>query len=235
VLSVKSPEGPPPVSARALAAEGIGTASLLAIVVGSGIMAESLAGGNVAVALLANALATGAGLVVLVLALGPISGAHLNPVVSVVAAARGELAARDALARCLVQIASAMAGVVVAHAMFDHDLVAVSAHARSGVGQAIGEAVATFGLVGVVTLVPAQRPEATPYAVGAYITSAYWFTSSTSFANPAVTLARTLTDTFAGIRPSDAPAFIAAQIVGGALGAVVFGWLARPLASRAPS
>jgi glycerol uptake facilitator-like aquaporin len=201
---------------RALAAEALGTAMLLAIVVGSGIMAEQLAGGNVAIALLANALATGAGLVVLVLVFAPLSGAHLNPVVSALAAIRGQISMRDALARALAQLAGACAGVIVAHAMFEHAAIAVSRHARSGIGVAIGEAV-----------VPRHRPEAAPVAVGAYITSAYWFTSSTSFANPAVTLARTLTDTFTGIRPDDVPAFVAAQIAGGVLGAVVFGWLDR--------
>jgi glycerol uptake facilitator-like aquaporin len=215
------------VSARVLAAEALGTAMLLAIVVGSGIMGEALAGGNVAIALLANALATGAGLVVLVTMFAPISGAHFNPVVSLVASARGAIGAREAAARCVVQTIGAACGVVVAHAMFDHALVTVSTHARSGVGQAIGEAVATFGLVGVVTLVPRHRPEATAVAVGAYVTSAYWFTSSTSFANPAVTLARTLTDTFTGIRPGDAPTFVLAQAGGALLGALAFGWLAR--------
>ncbi len=215
-------------SARIVAGEALGTAALLAIVVGSGIMGESLSGGNVALALLANSLATGAGLVVLVLALGPVCGAHLNPIVSLLARARGHLDTREALARVLAQLVGAIAGVLLAHAMFDHALVVVSTHARTGLGQAIGEAVATFGLVGVVTLVPRYRPDATALAVGAYITSAYWFTSSTSFANPAVTLARTLTDTFAGIRPADAPMFIAAQIVGAVLGGWVFGWLGAP-------
>lgn len=211
--------------ARALAGEALGTALLLAVVVGSGIMAEDLSGGNVALALLCNALATGAGLVALILVFGPISGAHFNPVVSAVEAARGRLPVMHAAARIVAQVAGAALGVIVAHAMFERALWTLSTHERSGLGQLVGEAVATFGLIGVVAIVPRHRPEATPYAVGAYITSAYWFTSSTSFANPAVTLARALTDTFAGIRPVDVPAFVAAQVVGAALGAVVFGWL----------
>lgn len=219
---------------RVLAAEALGTAALLAIVVGSGIMGDSLAGGNVAVALLANALATGAGLVVLVMGLGPISGAHFNPVVTALAVRRGALPASQGAQVMLAQLAGGAAGVVLAHAMFDHALVAISAHARSGVGQAVGEATATFGLVGVVTVLPRVRPEATAWAVGLYITSAYWFTSSTSFANPAVTLARTLTDTFAGIAPADAPMFVGAQIAGAVLGALVFDWLA-PLPTTAAS
>lgn len=221
-------------SARVLVAEALGTALLLAIVVGSGVMGESLADGNVAVALLANSLATALGLVALVLVFGPISGAHFNPVVSLVdGLARGTR--REALARSAAQLGGAVLGVIAAHAMFGQALVQVSTHARSDVGLWIGEAVATFGLIGVVLAVPRHRPDATALAVGAYIGSAYWFTSSTSFANPAVTLARTLTDTFAGIRPADAPAFIAAQLVGAALGAVTFGWLLGPGAAAAPT
>lgn len=212
-------------SARALAAEGIGTAMLLAVVVGSGIMAESLAGHDVALALLANALATGAGLFVLVLLFGPVSGAHFNPIVSGLEAVRGALPASAAVVRALVQVGGAVLGVVVAHVMFEHAPVALSGHERAGIGQLVGEAVATFGLVGVVTVVPRRRPEATPAAVGAYILSAYWFTSSTSFANPAVTIARTLTDTFTGIRPADAPGFVGAQLAGAVVGALVFDWL----------
>lgn len=212
---------------RALVAEALGTALLLAIVVGSGIMGETLAGGNVAVALLANSLATGAGLVVLVLVFGPVSGAHFNPVVTALASATGELTRGAALGRMAAQIVGGVAGVIAAHLMFERALLAVSTHERSGVGQLVGEAVATFGLVLVVRLVPKHRPDATPYAVGLYITSAYWFTSSTSFANPAVTLARTLTDTFTGIRPADAPGFVAAQLAGAILGAMVARSLAR--------
>jgi glycerol uptake facilitator-like aquaporin len=212
------------VTPRALVAEALGSALLLAMVVGSGIMAERLAGGNVAVALLANAIATGAGLAVLIVALAPISGAHFNPVVSAIEAVRAG-SPIDAVSRGMAQVGGAVLGVGLAHAMFDLPLLQSSSHARQGWGQLLGELVATFGLVGVVTLVPKHRPEATPAAVGAYIASAYWFTSSTSFANPAVTIARALTDTFAGIRADDVPAFVVAQIIGGALGALAFGWL----------
>lgn len=221
-------------SPRALASEALGTAFLLAIVVGSGVMGEALAGGNVAIALLANSIATALGLVALVLVFGPIGGAHFNPVVSLVDAL-GRGAPREALARSAAQIGGAVLGVTVAHAMFGQALVQISTHARSEVGLWIGEVVATFGLIGVVLAVPRHRPDATALAVGAYIGSAYWFTSSTSFANPAVTIARTLTDTFAGIRPIDAPAFIAAQLVGAALGAVTFGWLLGPAPAPAPT
>lgn len=213
-------------SARALVGEAVGTAMLLAIVVGSGIMGEALAGGNVALALLCNSTATGAGLAVLVLVFAPISGAHFNPLVSILEATRGAISAREAAMRSAAQLAGAGAGVVIAHAMFDHAAVTISTHARTGMGLAIGEAIATFGLVGVVTVLPRRRPDATAFAVGAYIASAYWFTSSTSFANPAVTLARTLTDTFTGIRPADVGPFLVAQIVGAVLGTAVFGWLA---------
>ncbi len=212
-------------TSRAIAGEALGTAMLLAVVVGSGIMGEALASGNVAIALLANSTATGAGLVVLVLVFAPISGAHFNPIVSGLALARGEASASEAALRVVAQVAGACGGVVLAHAMFDHAFVAISTHERSGLGQGIGEAVATFGLVGVVTVLPRRRPEATALGVGAYIASAYWFTSSTSFANPAVTLARTLTDTFTGIRPADVGTFVVAQLAGAALGALVFGWL----------
>jgi glycerol uptake facilitator-like aquaporin len=213
-----------PVSARVLVAEGLGTALLLAVVVGSGIMGEALADGNVAVALLANSIATALGLFVLVLVFGPISGAHFNPVVSVVDAVRRR-ASMEAAPRIAAQLVGAPLGVVLAHAMFDQALVQASLHEREGVGLWIGEIVATAGLIGVVLAVPRHRPDWAPLAVGAWVGSAYWFTSSTSFANPAVTLARTLTDTFTGIRPIDAPAFVAAQVVGAALGATVFGWL----------
>lgn len=211
-------------SARVLAAEALGTALLLAVVVGSGIMGEALAGGNVAVALLANSIATALGLFVLVLVLGPISGAHFNPVVSVVDALRRGVPI-EAAPRIVAQLLGAPIGVILAHAMFGQALVQASAHERDGVGLWIGEIVATAGLLGVVLSVPRHRPDWTPLAVGAYVGSAYWFTSSTSFANPAVTLARTLTDTFTGIRPADAPAFVVAQVVGAALGATLFGWL----------
>lgn len=206
---------------RRVAGEGIGTAALLAAVVGSGIMGERLAGGNVAIALLANAIATGAALAALILTFGAISGAHFNPAVSMAAASRGELSWRDAFAYSAAQVAGAFAGVICAHLMFSEPLLAWSTHARSGWAQAFSEAVATFGLLTVIFSVAKRRPDAVPWAVGAYITSAYWFTSSTSFANPAVTLARAATNTFAGIRPDDVPLFLVAQIAGAA-GATLF-------------
>ncbi len=213
--------------------EGLGTAFLLAVVVGSGIMADRLSGGNVGLALLANSLATGAGLATLVLVFGPISGAHLNPAVSLAEAARGAIRGIDAAVACASQIAGGIAGVIVAHAMFEAPLLSVSTHERSGTGQALGEAVATFGLLAVVLVVPRHRPDATPFAIGAYIASAYWFTSSTSFANPAVTIARALTDTFAGIRPVDVPMFVVAQLVGAGLALLVFGRFATPVPQAA--
>ena len=216
---------------KRVVAEALGSALLLATVVGSGIMAERLAGGNVAVALLANALATGAALVALLLTFGPVSGAHLNPVVTVAAAAGGELSWRDAVAYVVAQVAGAVSGVVLAHLMFALPFVAGSRHVRAGAAQALSEVVATFGLIAVIHGVSRARAAATPYAVAAYIVAAYWFTASTSFANPAVTIARTLTDTFAGIRPADAPLFIGAQIVGAALGTVTMRWLV-PVAKK---
>lgn len=211
--------------ARKLAAEGIGTAMLLAIVVGSGIMAERLAGGNVAIALLANALATGAGLIALILALGPVSGAHFNPAVTLSEFGQGRIPVAEVLPYILVQIAAAFAGVMAAHAMFGEAAFTASEHLRSGASQWWSEAVATFGLVAVIIGCSRSRPAATPFAVAAYITSAYWFTASTSFANPAVTLARAATNTFAGIRPADTAGFILAQLAGAAVGTVVFAWL----------
>jgi len=210
-----------------LAAEALGTALLLAIVVGSGVMGERLAGGNQAVALLGNTLATGAGLVVLITVFGPVSGAHFNPVVSLVFALRRELPAGRAAAYVAVQVAAAIAGVWLAHAMFDLPLWQVSQKVRAGPAQALSEAVATFGLVGTILGTLRFRPDFTPAAVGLYITSAYWFTASTSFANPAVTIARSLSDTFAGIAPAGVPLFVAAQIVGGLAGALMVGWLLR--------
>lgn len=212
---------------RRAVAEALGTAFLLATVVGSGIMAERLAGGNVAVALLANALATGGALVALILALGPVSGAHLNPLVTAAFVARGELAWRDGLAYGGAQLAGAFAGVALAHVMFDQPLFFASRHVRSGVGEWTGEVVATFGLLLTIFGCVRARVEAVPYAVGSYVTAAYWFTSSTSFANPAVTLARCGTDTFAGIRPIDAPGFIAAQVLGAVAAMALSGWLFR--------
>lgn len=214
-----------PTLSRRLVAEGLGTALLLAVVVGSGIMAERLAGGNVALALLANAIATGAGLVALILMFGAVSGAHFNPVVTLSEAWLGKLAARDVLPFVAVQIAGAFAGVAAAHGMFGEPLFFASAHVRTGAAQWWSEGVATFGLIGVIIGCSRSRPGVTPFAVAAYITAAYWFTSSTSFANPAVTLARSATDTFAGIRAADAPGFILAQLAGAAAATILFNWL----------
>jgi glycerol uptake facilitator-like aquaporin len=209
---------------RRCAAEGLGSALLLATVVGSGIMGDRLAGGNVAVALLANTIATGAILVVLILTFGPISGAHFNPAVTFTDAwQRGRWSALPAY--LIVQFAGAYVGVVVAHLMFGEPWYQVSTHARSGTSQALSEFVATFGLVSVIWGCVRHRTESFPFAVGLYITAAYWFTASTSFANPAVTVARAFTDTFAGIRPSDVPSFIVAQLAGAMLATLVFSWL----------
>lgn len=210
---------------RRLVAEGLGTAMLLAVVVGSGIMAERLAGGNIAIALLANTIATGAGLVALILMFGTISGAHFNPVVSLSEAWQRNLPWREVLPYIAVQVIGAFAGVAAAHGMFGEPLFLASEHARTGPGQWWSECVATFGLVAVIIGCSRSRPAITPFAVAAYITSAYWFTASTSFANPAVTLARAATNTFAGIRPTDAPGFILAQLVGAAAATVLFCWL----------
>jgi glycerol uptake facilitator-like aquaporin len=211
--------------AHRLAAEALGTALLLAIVVGSGIMGQRLADGNDALALLGNTLATGAGLVVLITVFGPISGAHFNPAVTLAFAIRREISGSRAAAYVGVQLIAGVAGVWVAHAMFGEPLLQVSAKLRDGPSQAFAECVATFGLIGSILGSLRFRPEATPWIVGLYITAAYWFTASTSFANPAVTIARSLSDTFAGIAPSSAPAFIAAQLVGTLAAVGVFGWL----------
>jgi glycerol uptake facilitator-like aquaporin len=210
---------------RRLVAEAVGTAFLLAAVVGSGIMGERLAGGNVAVALLANTLATGAALVALILTFGPISGAHFNPAVTLADASQGGLPWGDVPLYVVAQIVGAFAGVAAAHFMFEVPLFFASRHARAGPAQVFSEFVATFGLLAVIWGCVRSRPAAVPFAVAAYITAAYWFTASTSFANPAVTLARSATDTFAGIRPSDAPAFIVAQLVGAAAATALFRWL----------
>ncbi len=210
---------------RRLAAEGIGSFFLFACVIGSGIMAERLAGGNVAVALLANAIATGAILCVLIAMVGPISGAHMNPAVSLVAASRRELSPADAAAYIAVQIAFGILGAWAAHLMFDLPILQWSTKARTGLGQFTGEAIATFGLILTILGTVRHRREWVPASVALYITAAYWFTSSTSFANPAITLARSLTDTFAGIAPRDVPPFIAAQLTGAALGALTSKWL----------
>jgi len=223
-----------PTFARRLVAECLGTALLLATVVGSGIMAERLAGGNVAIALLANTLATGAGLVALILALGPISGAHFNPAVTLADAALGGLRWRDVPGYLLAQIAGAFGGVAVAHGMFGEAVFTASRHARAGGAQFLSEFVATFGLLAVIWGVARRRSTAVPFAVAAYITAAYWFTASTSFANPAVTLGRSASDTFAGIRPADVPGFVAAQLLGAAAATLLFRWLVPALPESAP-
>jgi glycerol uptake facilitator-like aquaporin len=216
---------------RRYAAEAIGTALLLATVVGSGIMGDRLSGGNVAIALLANTIATGAGLVALILTFGPVSGAHFNPAVTIADAATGGLPWRLVPGYVLAQVVGAVAGVLCAHAMFDLPLVALSQHVRTGPSQWFSEFIATFGLFAVIWSGVKHHARFIPFAVGAYITAAYWFTASTSFANPAVTIARALTDTFAGIRPIDAPGFILAQGAGAAASTLLFRWLlARPTA-----
>lgn len=206
---------------------------LLAAVVGSGIMGERLAGGNVAIVLLANTLATGAALGGLILTFGAISGAHFNPAVSLADAWQGGLAWRDAPVYILAQVMGAFAGVVVAHLMFGLPLFSASHHVRAGGAQMFSEFVATFGLLAVICGCVRFRSQAVPFAVAAYITSAYWFTASTSFANPAVTLARSLSDTFVGIRPVDAPGFIIAQLAGAAAATILFTWLVPPLRKTA--
>jgi glycerol uptake facilitator-like aquaporin len=219
--------------ARRVVAEGLGTAFLLAVVVGSGIMAEQLAGGNIAIALLANALATGAGLVALILMFGTISGAHFNPVVTLSEAWQKNIPASEVVPYIAIQVLGAFAGVAAAHMMFGDPVFFASQHVRTGAAQWWSEFVATFGLIGVIIGCSRSRPNVTPFAVAAYITAAYWFTSSTSFANPAVTLARSATDTFAGIRPGDAPGFIVAQLLGAGAATLVFCWLYRPAPSEA--
>ncbi|WP_063925989.1 aquaporin [Cupriavidus sp. IDO] len=213
--------------ARRLVAEGLGTALLVAVVVGSGIRAERLAAGDIALALLANSLATGAGLVALLVSLGPVSGGHFNPVVSLSALVQGALSPRDALRYALVQILGGMAGVLAAHAMFGEPALAWSGHARTGAPMWWSEFLATFGLVGVGIGTLRSRPGLVPFVVAGYITAGYWFTSSTSFANPALTIACALTDTFTGIRPVDVPGFVLAQIGGGLSATLVFHWLFR--------
>ena len=210
---------------RRVVAEAIGTAFLLAAVVGSGIMGERLSGGNIAIALLANTIATGAALVALILTFGPISGAHLNPAVTLAEAAGGGMPWRHLPGYLAAQAAGGFAGVAAAHMMFGLPLFFASHHPRSGSAQVFSEFLATFGLLSVIAGCARTRPQAVPYAVGAYITAAYWFTSSTSFANPAVTLARAASDTFAGIRPADAPPFIAAQLAGALSAMFLFRWL----------
>jgi glycerol uptake facilitator-like aquaporin len=203
----------------------LGTAFLLAVVVGSGIMAERLSGGNLAIALLANAIATGAGLIALILMFGTISGAHFNPAVTLSEAWQKNMPGSEVLPYILVQVIGAYAGVAAAHVMFQDPLFFASEHVRTGISQWWSEFVATFGLIAVIIACSRSKPSVTPFAVAAYITAAYWFTSSTSFANPAVTLARAATNTFAGIRPADAPGFIMAQLLGAATATILFCWL----------
>jgi glycerol uptake facilitator-like aquaporin len=234
---------PPPVDnprqpadiGRRLVAEGIGTALLVAAVVGSGIMGEQLAAGNDAVALLGNTLATGAALVVLILIFAPLSGAHFNPVVSLSFALQGELRWPDLFAYLPVQVAGAVAGTLLAHVMFDQPLIQFSAHVRTGIGVWVGEIVASFALLATIIGCLRSAAQAVPYAVGLVITAGYWFTSSTSFANPAVTIARSLTDSFSGIRPIDIPGFVVAQILGALAATVLLQWLwstrSRPVAA----
>ena len=218
---------------RRCAAESIGTALLLATVVGSGIMAERLAGGNIAIALLANSIATGAGLAVYILALAPVSGAHFNPAVTISFALVGGFSWKDVPAYLVSQLAGAFAGVAAAHVMFGEKLFTPSNHARAGMALCFAEAVAAFGLLFVIVAVSRKRPGATAPAVGAYIASAYWFTASASFANPAVTLARAFTDTFTGIRLLDVPGFVVAQLVGAVAAVVLFEWLGREVNAEA--
>lgn len=230
--------------AQRAVAEWLGTAFLLAAVVGSGIMAQRLAGGNVALALLCNTIATGAILVVLILMFAPVSGAHFNPAVTFAFALRGETAWTEAAIYVAVQIAGGIIGVWIAHLMFGLPVLQMSLTERSGMGQWLAEAVATFGLLLTIFGVASRTSAAVPYAVGLYITSAYWFTASTSFANPAVTIARSLSDTFAGIAPQGVPAFIAAQLIGATLAIPLASWLwagastkrsATPIASQEPA
>jgi glycerol uptake facilitator-like aquaporin len=218
---------------RRAVAEALGTAFLLAAVVGSGIMGERLAGGNVAIALLANTIATGAMLVALILTFGPISGAHLNPAVTIADASQGGLAWREAPVYIAAQVSGAFAGVAAAHMMFGEPVFFASRHIRAGGAQLFSEFVATFGLLSIIWGCTRLRSSAAPFGVGAYITGAYWFTSSTSFANPAVTLARAASDTFAGIRPADAPGFIAAQFAGAMAATLLFRWLVPALPKNA--
>ena len=221
-------------TARKIAAEALGTALLLAAVIGSGIMGERLAGGNVALALLGNTLATGAMLVVLITALGPISGAHFNPAMTAVFALRREIDPAPAAAYVVAQLAGAIVGVLLAHAMFEAPLLQISAKVRAGPAQWLSEWIAAFGLVATILLTLRSNPSAVPASVGLYITAAYWFTASTSFANPAVTLARALSDTFAGIRPADVLPFVVAQMLGAAAALYVCRWLADEAKLKSP-
>jgi glycerol uptake facilitator-like aquaporin len=212
-------------TARAATGEAIGTCMLVAAVVGSGIMAAKLSDGNAALALLANTIATGAALIALILTFAPISGAHFNPIVTAHAVLTGAMPRTRGAVFIAAQIAGGIAGALLANAMFDLEVVSFSVRVRHGAPQLLSEAVATFGLIAVIVSTSRHHPGKTPFAVAAYITAAYWFTASTSFANPAVTIARTFSDTFAGIRAADVGPFIAAQCAGGLVAAMVFAWL----------
>jgi glycerol uptake facilitator-like aquaporin len=214
-----------PILARRAVAEGLGTGLLVAAVVGSGIMGERLAGGNIGLALLANTAATGAVLVTLILTFGPFSGAHFNPVVSLAESVYGTLPWREVPAYVVAQVIGGVAGTAMANLMFEGPLFSLSRHGRHGPAQLFSEIVATFGLLLTIGMCSRQRPHGVPFAVAAYITAAYWFTASTSFANPAVTIARAVSDSFAGIHPSDVPGFIVAQIVGAAAAVAMVRWL----------
>jgi glycerol uptake facilitator-like aquaporin len=216
---------------RRLTAEFLGSLLLAAVVIGSGVMGQTLAGGNVAIALIANTLATGAGLTVLIVVFGPVSGAHFNPAVSLVAALNRELGWRYAALYALVQVAGCIAGAWTAHLMFGLPVLQVSAHLRDGPAQVFSETVATFGLVATILACVRLRPVLTPACVGLYIAAAYWFTASTSFANPAITLARSLSDSFAGVAPQSVPGFLAGQIAGALAAWALFGWLLKPAAT----
>jgi glycerol uptake facilitator-like aquaporin len=220
--------------ARQVASEALGTCLLVTAVVGSGIMAERLAQGNDAIALLANTVATGAALVALILTFGPISGAHFNPIVTGHAVLTGGLPRRHGAALIAAQVLGGIAGALLANAMFDLAVMSFSVRARHGAPQLLSEAVATFGLIAVIVSTSRHRPAITPFAVACYIVAAYWFTASTSFANPAVTVARVFSDTFAGIRAADVPGFVAAQVVGGVAATVCFGWLLADAPRRSP-
>jgi glycerol uptake facilitator-like aquaporin len=216
---------------RPLAAEAIGTGLLVAAIVGSGIMGDELSGGNAAVALLANTLATGAALVALIYTFGPISGAHFNPVVTLVERLERRLTTRQALAYVGAQIAGGLCGTIAAHVMFEEPLLSASGHARAGLAQGFSEAVAAFGLIAVILSGGRFRPSMLPVGVAAYITAAVWFTASTSFANPAVTVARSVSDTFTGIRPADVPLFVVGQVIGACAAAGLFRWMAPATAA----
>jgi len=218
---------------RRIVAEAVGTGMLLAAVVGSGIMAERLSGGNQAIALLANTIATGAALVALILTFGPISGAHFNPAVTLADASQGGVPWKDVPAYLVAQLGGGVLGVWAAHAMFQERMFMLSLHPRSGPAQMFSEFVATFGLLAVIWGCSRRRSSAVPFAVAAYISAAYWFTASTSFANPAVTIARALSDTFAGIRPADVPGFVVAQLAGALVATLLFRWLVPALPETA--